>query len=76
MPDARAVSLWAVAFTIEIPWRAALTGTVLPTISLDHDYLLLVVAVLGTTISPICFSGKPPRKSRKCGVIGHGLGLH
>jgi Mn2+/Fe2+ NRAMP family transporter len=26
-----------------------------PTISLNHDYLLLVVAVLGTTISPYLF---------------------
>jgi len=30
-------------------------GTVVPTISLNHDYLLLVVAVLGTTISPYLF---------------------
>ena len=45
----------AVAFTIEIPWRQVLIGTVLPTISLNHDYLLLVVAVLGTTISPYLF---------------------
>ena len=45
----------AVAFTIEIPWQTVLVGTVLPTISLNHDYLLLVVAVLGTTISPYLF---------------------
>ena len=45
----------AVAFTIEIPWREVLVGTVVPTISFDHDYLLLVVAVLGTTISPYLF---------------------
>jgi len=32
-----------------------LVGTVVPTISLNHDYLLLVVAVLGTTISPYLF---------------------
>ena len=32
-----------------------LVGTVLPTISLNYDYLLLVVAVLGTTISPYLF---------------------
>ena len=45
----------AVAFTIEIPWREVFVGTLLPTISLDRDYLLLVVAVLGTTISPYLF---------------------
>jgi Mn2+/Fe2+ NRAMP family transporter len=45
----------AVAFTIGIPWRDVLVGTVLPTFSLNYDYLLLVVAVLGTTISPYLF---------------------
>jgi Mn2+/Fe2+ NRAMP family transporter len=45
----------AVAFTIEIPWGTVLVGTVVPTISLNHDYLLLIVAVLGTTISPYLF---------------------
>jgi NRAMP (natural resistance-associated macrophage protein)-like metal ion transporter len=45
----------AVAFTIEIPWGEVLVGTLLPTVSFDHDYLLLVVAVLGTTISPYLF---------------------
>ena len=45
----------AVVFTIEIPWREVFVGTVVPTISFDHDYLLLVVAVLGTTISPYLF---------------------
>jgi NRAMP (natural resistance-associated macrophage protein)-like metal ion transporter len=45
----------AVAFTVEIPWRLVLHGTLLPTILLNHDYLLMIVAVLGTTISPYLF---------------------
>jgi NRAMP (natural resistance-associated macrophage protein)-like metal ion transporter len=45
----------AVAFTIEIPWRTVLAETLLPTVSLNYDYLFLVVAVLGTTISPYLF---------------------
>jgi len=45
----------AVVFTIEIPWRTVLVETALPRISLNYDYLLLVVAVLGTTISPYLF---------------------
>jgi len=45
----------AVAFTIQIPVSQVLHGTFVPKISLDHDYLLLVVAVLGTTISPYLF---------------------
>jgi NRAMP (natural resistance-associated macrophage protein)-like metal ion transporter len=45
----------AVAFTVEIPWREVVIGTLVPTVSLDRDYLLLIVAVLGTTISPYLF---------------------
>jgi NRAMP (natural resistance-associated macrophage protein)-like metal ion transporter len=45
----------AVAFTVEIPWREVLVETVLPRVSFNYDYLLLVVAVLGTTISPYLF---------------------
>jgi len=45
----------ATAFTVEIPWSQALFKTVWPTIALDRNYLLTVVAVLGTTISPYLF---------------------
>ena len=45
----------AVVFTVEIPWRAVVAGTFVPTISFGSDYLMLVVAVLGTTISPYLF---------------------
>jgi len=45
----------AVAFTVEIPWRSVQAETAFPAVSLNYDYLLLVVAVLGTTISPYLF---------------------
>jgi NRAMP (natural resistance-associated macrophage protein)-like metal ion transporter len=45
----------ATAFTVKIPWGQALAATVLPQISLTSDYLMMVVAVLGTTISPYLF---------------------
>lgn len=45
----------ATAFTVEIPWSQALLATVWPGVSLSWDYLLTVVAVLGTTISPYLF---------------------
>jgi len=44
-----------VVFTVDIPWHKVLAETVLPRPSLDRDYLLLLVAVLGTTISPYLF---------------------
>ncbi len=45
----------AVAFTIEIPWTQVVLGALVPRVSLERDYLLIVVAVLGTTISPYLF---------------------
>jgi NRAMP (natural resistance-associated macrophage protein)-like metal ion transporter len=44
-----------VAFAIAIPWSEVIAGTLLPRISFSQNYLLLVVAVLGTTISPYLF---------------------
>ena len=45
----------AVVFTVQVPWRAVLAGTFIPTLSFSSSYLTLVVAVLGTTISPYLF---------------------
>jgi NRAMP (natural resistance-associated macrophage protein)-like metal ion transporter len=45
----------ATAFTISIPWSEALLATILPRPTFNADYLMMVVAVLGTTISPYLF---------------------
>jgi len=45
----------ATAFTVQIPWGTALAHTVWPAAAISRDYLLMVVAVLGTTISPYLF---------------------
>jgi NRAMP (natural resistance-associated macrophage protein)-like metal ion transporter len=45
----------AAALSISIPWGEALSSTLWPRLSLEKDYLLMVVAVLGTTISPYLF---------------------
>jgi NRAMP (natural resistance-associated macrophage protein)-like metal ion transporter len=45
----------ATAFTVKIPWGLALTEMVLPNVAAGPDYLMMVVAVLGTTISPYLF---------------------
>ncbi len=45
----------AAAFSIHIPWTSVLVATVLPSISLDRDTILVIVAVFGTTISPYLF---------------------
>ena len=45
----------ATAFTVQIDWRAALAAAFFPSFSANADYLLVVVAVFGTTISPYLF---------------------
>ena len=44
-----------VAFTVHIPWMTVARHLVVPHISLDADHLTVVVAILGTTISPYLF---------------------
>jgi NRAMP (natural resistance-associated macrophage protein)-like metal ion transporter len=43
------------AFTVKIPWSVALIAAVWPKSTINADYFLMVVAVLGTTISPYLF---------------------
>jgi Mn2+/Fe2+ NRAMP family transporter len=43
------------AFSVHVPWPDVIVSTFLPALSLDHDFLLTIVAVFGTTISPYLF---------------------
>src|SRR5438128_3266142 len=45
----------ATALTVTIPWSTALLATIWPKPTFNADYFLMVVAVLGTTISPYLF---------------------
>jgi Mn2+/Fe2+ NRAMP family transporter len=45
----------ATALTVNIPWSTALLSAIWPKPTIDPDYFLMVVAVLGTTISPYLF---------------------
>ena len=45
----------ATAFTVDIPWSTALLAAIWPRPTINADYFLMVVAVLGTTISPYLF---------------------
>ena len=44
-----------VAFVVSQNWRDVLRSTIIPTIRFNKDYMLNLVAVLGTTISPYLF---------------------
>src|SRR6266704_4319804 len=45
----------ATALTVEVPWSHALLEAIWPRPTINADYFLMVVAVLGTTISPYLF---------------------
>ncbi len=42
-------------FLVDIPWGKASRGLVIPDIKLDQTSLIMIVAILGTTISPYLF---------------------
>lgn len=44
-----------VVFTVQVPWDEVVARTLLPELVLNSDTVLVVVAVLGTTISPYLF---------------------
>jgi Mn2+/Fe2+ NRAMP family transporter len=43
------------AFVVGVPWTQALRSTLIPSVSVDPEYLMALIAVLGTTISPYLF---------------------
>jgi len=45
----------ATALTVRVPWSTALVAMIWPRPTISADYFLMVVAVLGTTISPYLF---------------------
>jgi len=45
----------AVVFSVKIPWGDVLSHTFIPSISFSSDYLTMLIAILGTTISPYLF---------------------
>lgn len=49
------VAYVATAFVVKVPWLEFFKATVVPPFEPSADYLLMVVAVLGTTISPYLF---------------------
>lgn len=44
---------------IDVPWRSVLKSTFIPSIQFDFEFLFLLIAVLGTTISPYLFIWQP-----------------
>jgi NRAMP (natural resistance-associated macrophage protein)-like metal ion transporter len=49
------LSYVATALVVRTPWGLVAHDTFIPTFRLDTDYVVAIVAVLGTTITPYCF---------------------
>ena len=45
----------ATALVVDVPWARVAYNLVVPTLSWNKDYIVAIVAVLGTTITPYCF---------------------
>lgn len=45
----------AVALVVDVPWGRVAHGTLVPRLVWERDYIVTIVAVLGTTITPYCF---------------------
>jgi NRAMP (natural resistance-associated macrophage protein)-like metal ion transporter len=53
-----AIALFAyiiTAFLINVPWQDALVATITPHIQFNQDFIFMIVAIFGTTISPYLF---------------------
>jgi NRAMP (natural resistance-associated macrophage protein)-like metal ion transporter len=64
------------AFVVRVPWLQALHATLVPSISLDADYLMGLVAVLGTTISPYLFFWQTSEEVEQIRITKHQLPLN
>jgi len=49
------LSYVAVAFTVHVEWMSVVRGTFIPHLEFNSDTITIIVAVLGTTISPYLF---------------------
>ncbi|MFZ1907610.1 MAG: divalent metal cation transporter [Burkholderiales bacterium] len=59
-------------FVIDVPWREVLVGTLVPSVSLKREYVLVLVAVFGTTISPYLFFWQASQEVEEQRAAGFG----
>ena len=60
----------AVVLTVTIDWSDVLRATLMPSLRFSHDYLLTLIAVFGTTISPYVFVWQAAQETEDM-RIGH-----
>ena len=63
-------------FASHVPWGEVLRGTFVPKLELSQNYLLLIVAIFGTTISPYLFFWQAGQEVEELTVQRDGASLH
>jgi Mn2+/Fe2+ NRAMP family transporter len=66
----------AVAFAVDVPWPTVFHRTLLPSISLNTDYVTTVVAIFGTTISPYLFFWQASQECEELRAVKADKPLH
>jgi Mn2+/Fe2+ NRAMP family transporter len=61
----------ATAFIVDVPWGAVLRSTLLPSLSLDRNLLLMGIAIFGTTISPYLFFWQASQEAEESRLSHH-----
>jgi NRAMP (natural resistance-associated macrophage protein)-like metal ion transporter len=62
-------------FTSHIPWGEVWHSVFMPKLELSHDYLLLIVAIFGTTISPYLFFWQAGQEVEELKIRSNGISL-
>jgi NRAMP (natural resistance-associated macrophage protein)-like metal ion transporter len=65
----------ATALAVDTPWALVARDTLLPTLRFDTDYVLTIVGVLGTTITPYCFFWQSSQEAEDERIDPHALPL-
>jgi NRAMP (natural resistance-associated macrophage protein)-like metal ion transporter len=65
----------ATAFAVDTPWLQVAHDTFVPTFSFKTDYIVAIVAVLGTTITPYCFFWQSSQEAEDERIDPHAMPL-
>jgi len=65
------LSYIAALAAVHVPWGEALTGLLVPTITWNSDYFMMLVALAGTTISPYLFFWQASQEAEDVRVKPH-----
>jgi Mn2+/Fe2+ NRAMP family transporter len=65
----------ATALVVDTPWGLVARDTFIPTFRLDTDYVVAIVAVLGTTITPYCFFWQSSQEAEDERIDPHAMPL-